>query len=161
MPQAILVKNQTAKEQGLEKGGKRAGVLRFTEIWELVIQFSSVQLLSRVRLFATPWIAARRASLSITISRTHHFLSRDSWRTLGSFQRRKYYMPRKEPLSPFSFLLCRLDYSTFSRANYPQLSCYILGLNQNITTFDYIVFHQKCIRRSNRLKIYFGNSVYS
>ena len=30
------------------------------------IQFSSVQSLSRVRLFATPWIAARQASLSIT-----------------------------------------------------------------------------------------------
>ena len=33
-------------------------------------QFSSVQLLSRVRLFATPWIAARQASLSITNSRS-------------------------------------------------------------------------------------------
>ena len=33
-------------------------------------QFSSVQLLSRVRLFATPWIAACQASLSITISRS-------------------------------------------------------------------------------------------
>ena len=33
-----------------------------------VLQFSSVQLLSRVRLFATPWIAARQASLSITNS---------------------------------------------------------------------------------------------
>ena len=31
-------------------------------------QFSSVQSLSRVRLFAAPWIAARQASLSITIS---------------------------------------------------------------------------------------------
>ena len=31
--------------------------------------FSSVQSLSRVQLFATPWIAARQASLSITISR--------------------------------------------------------------------------------------------
>ena len=30
------------------------------------IQFSSVQSLSRVRFFATPWIAARQASLSIT-----------------------------------------------------------------------------------------------
>ena len=30
--------------------------------------FSSVQLLSRVRLFATPWITARQASLSITNS---------------------------------------------------------------------------------------------
>ena len=34
------------------------------------IQFSSVQLLSRVQLFAIPWIAARQASLSITISRS-------------------------------------------------------------------------------------------
>ena len=32
-------------------------------------QFSSVQLLSRVRLFVTPWIAAHQASLSITNSR--------------------------------------------------------------------------------------------
>ena len=31
-----------------------------------IVQFSSVQSLSRVRLFATPWIAARQASLSIT-----------------------------------------------------------------------------------------------
>ena len=34
------------------------------------IQFSSVQLLTRVQLFATPWIAARQASLSITNSRS-------------------------------------------------------------------------------------------
>ena len=33
-------------------------------------QFSSVQSLSRVRLFATPWTAARQASLSITNSRS-------------------------------------------------------------------------------------------
>ena len=32
------------------------------------VQFSSVQSFSRVWLFATPWIAARQASLSITIS---------------------------------------------------------------------------------------------
>ena len=35
------------------------------------VQFSSVQLLSCVRLFATPWIAARQASLSITNSWSH------------------------------------------------------------------------------------------
>ena len=35
-----------------------------------VFQFSSVQSLSRVRLFETPWIAARQASLSITNSRS-------------------------------------------------------------------------------------------
>ena len=34
------------------------------------VQFSSVQSLSRVRLPATPWIAARQASLFITISRS-------------------------------------------------------------------------------------------
>ena len=34
------------------------------------LQFSSVQLLSRLQLFATPWIAARQASLSITISQS-------------------------------------------------------------------------------------------
>ena len=35
----------------------------------VVCVFSSVQSLSRVRLFATPWITARQASLSITNSR--------------------------------------------------------------------------------------------
>ena len=34
------------------------------------VQFSSVQSLSHLRLFATPWIAARQASLSITNSRS-------------------------------------------------------------------------------------------
>ena len=34
------------------------------------VQFSSVQSLNRVRLFATPWIAACQASLSITNSRS-------------------------------------------------------------------------------------------
>ena len=34
------------------------------------LQFSSVQSLSRVRLFATPWTAARQASLSITNSQS-------------------------------------------------------------------------------------------
>ena len=36
----------------------------------VLLALSSVQLLSRVRLFATPWIAARQASLSITNSRS-------------------------------------------------------------------------------------------
>ena len=34
------------------------------------IQFSSVQWLSRLQLFATPWTVARQASLSITNSRS-------------------------------------------------------------------------------------------
>ena len=37
---------------------------------KLCVQFSSVQSLSRVRLFATPWIAAHQASLSITNSQS-------------------------------------------------------------------------------------------
>ena len=36
----------------------------------LIMMFSSVQSLNRVRLFATPWIAARQAFLSITNSRS-------------------------------------------------------------------------------------------
>ena len=39
-------------------------------ILETLCIFSSVQLLSRVRLFATPWTAACQASLSITNSRS-------------------------------------------------------------------------------------------
>ena len=43
---------------------------RILSIVPCAIQFSSVQSLSRVRLFATPWITARQASLSITNSRS-------------------------------------------------------------------------------------------
>ena len=50
---------------------------RYILTWYIIIildfvsfQFSSVQLLSRVQLFVTPWIAARQASLSITNSRS-------------------------------------------------------------------------------------------
>ena len=39
----------------------------FPRYWHtLCVRFSSVQSLSRVRLFATPWTASRQASLSIT-----------------------------------------------------------------------------------------------
>ena len=40
------------------------------QLIQVLFQFSSVQLLCRVRLFATPWITARQASLSITNSRS-------------------------------------------------------------------------------------------
>ena len=39
-------------------------------LWHCTVQFSSVHLLSRVWLLATPWIAAHQASLSITISQS-------------------------------------------------------------------------------------------
>ena len=47
--------------------------LRFqwsARFWKMRPQFSSVQWLSRVQLFATPWIAAHQASLCITNSRS-------------------------------------------------------------------------------------------
>ena len=40
------------------------------DLQETLAQFSSAQSLSHVRLFATPWIAARQASLSITNSQS-------------------------------------------------------------------------------------------
>ena len=40
------------------------------EAWCAVVQFNSVQLLSHVQLFVTPWTAARQASLSITKSQS-------------------------------------------------------------------------------------------
>ena len=47
-------------------------IFKFLNNFDLILmsQFSSVQLLSCVRLFATPWIAACQASLSITNSRS-------------------------------------------------------------------------------------------
>jgi len=44
--------------------------LRVFQVSKVYAQFSSLQLLSRVRLFVTPWIEARQAPLSITISRS-------------------------------------------------------------------------------------------
>ena len=44
------------------------GKIKF--FWVFKLNFSSVQLLSHVRLFATPWIAAGQASLSITNSQS-------------------------------------------------------------------------------------------
>ena len=38
--------------------------------WDIMVQFGSVQSLSRVRLFATPWITAHQASLSLTNSQS-------------------------------------------------------------------------------------------
>ena len=45
----------------------------------LAYHFSSVQSLSRVPLFATPWIAARQASLSITISQSSDSCPSSPW----------------------------------------------------------------------------------
>ena len=52
-------------------------------------QFSSFQLLSWVRLFATPWTGARQASLSITNSQealihSYTFMTRNTFRTVSA-----------------------------------------------------------------------------
>ena len=62
-------------EPGHENTGISLGSLDFP-VWQWkcmlapLMQWDSVQSLSRVRLFKTPWIAARQASLSITNSRS-------------------------------------------------------------------------------------------
>ena len=48
---------------------------KLSNIYLSSVQFSSVQSLSRVRLFATLWIASRQASLSITNSRSSRRLT--------------------------------------------------------------------------------------
>ena len=65
----FCTENNNARNQGLwnriekEWSAPRMHLL-------ILVQFSSVQLLSHVQLFATPWIAARQASLFITNSRS-------------------------------------------------------------------------------------------
>ena len=64
-----------------QENGLNFFILQFSSVSQLCLSlcdpmdcsflsFSSVQLLSRVRLFATPWIEARQASLSITNSQS-------------------------------------------------------------------------------------------
>ena len=57
-------------EEESEKAGSKLNIQKTKNMSSGPIQFSSVQLLSRVRRFATPWIAARQASLFITNSRS-------------------------------------------------------------------------------------------
>ena len=65
------IKNQWIKKKILEVGYYYPAYRRETEAQgSAITQFSSVQLLSRVQLFATPWTAARQASLSITNSQS-------------------------------------------------------------------------------------------
>ena len=61
----------TGKKRNLKtQSQKWPGKFRWKEGDFIWLRISSVQSLSRVQLFATPWIAARQASLSITNSRS-------------------------------------------------------------------------------------------
>ena len=64
IPQMLL----TYKKAGQDRSRKR-GIGKFVYV-QKENQFSSIQSLSRVRLFVTPWTAALQASLSITNSRS-------------------------------------------------------------------------------------------
>ena len=66
-----------------------------------ILQFSSVQSLSRVWLFATPWTAACQASLSITISRSS--LTHDHW--VGDAIQPSHPLPSPFPPAPRLLLL--------------------------------------------------------
>ena len=71
---SINIVTGTQMRSGLASGAFRPqGVLGlFQTSWTITIwmSFSSVQLLSHVQLFVTPWTTARRASLSITNSQS-------------------------------------------------------------------------------------------
>ena len=65
-PTPVFLPGKSHGERSLE--GHSPGVQK--SLTQLSVQFSSVQSLSRVRLFATPWIVALAASLSITNCRS-------------------------------------------------------------------------------------------
>ena len=58
MPGFLIIKNSTSIKK------------QYIYFYDVDILFSSVQPLSRIQLFATPWTAARQASLSITNSQS-------------------------------------------------------------------------------------------
>ena len=65
-----------------------------------MVQFSSVQSLSRVQLFLTPWIAAPQASLSITISRSSLKLTSIRWVMPSSHHILCHHLFLLPPISP-------------------------------------------------------------
>ena len=68
---AGMQNDTTAIKNNMEIPQKKLKILLPCDPGNLLLsQFSSVQSLSRVWLFATPWIAARQTSLSITNSRS-------------------------------------------------------------------------------------------
>ena len=62
--------SSAARQESTSLDGSTGTGVHPSRTLESTVQFSSVQSLSHVRLFATPWITARQASLSITNSRS-------------------------------------------------------------------------------------------
>ena len=75
----------------------------------LFFNISSIQLLSRVRLFATPWIAASQASLSITISEfTQTYIHQVHDAIQASHSRLSPTLPAPNPSQHQSFPMSQL-----------------------------------------------------
>ena len=92
----------------------------FREFYPWLPQFSSVQLLSRVRLFVTPWITARQASLSITNSRVHSNLLPSRSQFGRSRIGPKFLLPPPPTFLPSNATLMNLMYIV---DNTPVISC--------------------------------------
>ena len=92
--------------------GKRMGS-------KLSHQFNSVQSLSRVRLFATPWITARQASLSITNSRS-----------LPKLRSIESVMPSNH------LIFCHPLFLPNHSKSIIYLKCYVLSMVYHIWTFS-------------------------
>ena len=73
-PQSFPASGSFPMSQHFISGGQSTGASGSVSVLS-THQFSLVQSLSRVRLFATPWIAAHQASLSITNSRSSLILT--------------------------------------------------------------------------------------
>ena len=84
------------------------------------LQFSSVQSLSRVRLFATPWTTARQASLSIT----------NSWSLLRLMRCHSAISSISSSVSPFSSCLHSFPASgSFSRSQFFESGDQTIGVS--------------------------------
>ena len=75
---SLLMKAKEESEKvGLKLNIQKTKIMASSPISS--VEFSSIQLLSRVQLFATPWIAACQASLSITNSQSLPKLMSIEW----------------------------------------------------------------------------------
>ena len=84
--------------------------LVITHSFLLTIYISSVQSLSHVRLFATPWTAARQASLSITNSQSSLKLISIELVILSNHPT-IYFMP----YNSVSFLICKMEAKQYTK----------------------------------------------
>ena len=111
-----------------------------SNIYSKVFTFSSVQSLSRVRLFATSWIAARQASLSITISRSSLKLTSGFLPLLtGKIKLLKFFM--KSKCSETRYQEVTVGYVSVQFSSFAH-SCPTICNSMNFSTPGLPVHHQ-------------------